>query len=1089
MSERLNIKRFRTLVSAFVCFFTLFAFSTFISSSVNGAVKDESLLDKRNYSRNWASVDKSYIITLDDGGYMTFIAGSSGYTVDYYDSQFNHLSSKKISSELPLFGCFYSDSNGYYVLSGQTNPDESASVECYRLTKYDKLWTRKASCGLYDCNTYSPFEAGSASITSTGNYLVIRTCHKMYASADDGLRHQANVTILVNTSTMKILDSLYKTSYSKYGYSSHSFNQYVRIENNHIIGADHGDAYPRSMAVFYYKADVTSGKFVSSAATLYEPLIISGNTGNNYTGATLGGLEVSSSSYLIVGSSIDQNDASTTEKNIYVGAVNKSSGATSLKWLTSDAESNGTYGNPYIVKISSTNFAVIWSRSNTVYYAFIDGSGNLQGDIKTATGKLSDCQPVLSGKKIVWFINNSPVDFYYIDTSDKSFHQLYTLSLDTGSNGKAALSNTRAEAGEKVTVNVTPDDGYVLDTIKVNNSAISGKSFTMTAKNTSVSVTFKLREYDITAGNLENGTVGFSKTKAHVDEEITVTANPDEGYELNGITVNGNPVTGNKFTMPRSDVTVVASFKAIDYNVTVNKTVNGTASVDKPIANIGNKVTVSYTPDKCYQLDTIKINGVAITENPFTMPASDVTVTVTFKTKPHQIVSRDGKDPKCTENGYEPYFECSECGKLFSDPEGKNVISAPIVIKKLGHSLKLVKEVAPNKTSEGHWAYYECTRCHELFKDADGKISTTLAAETIPVMIHDLTNVAAKAATCTETGNTQYFECQDPDCNCHECFSDAYGLNKIDKSKIIIKSLGHDPKKVDAVSATCTGTGVFEHWKCSRCGTLFNDSEGKEVVSKDDTVAPPLGHDCDHLEHHEYKAPSRDFDGNEEYFICPRCGKKFSDSECKKPISDTEIVIPALGAPKLGEEAEVGDFKYKVTYAATDGTGTVTLIGIVNPGAAVSVPATVEIKETIYNVNRIGAKAFYNNKTIKTLVVGPNVTVIDNLAFYGCSNLVKVSGGPKLKIIGTYAFAYCTRLKTFVITSKVLSKIGNYSFKKDSSLKTVYIRNTVLLTKSGVKKSLKGSKVKKVKVKKSKVKKYKKYFTKKNCGRKVKVKK
>ena len=34
-----------------------------------------------------------------------------------------------------------------------------------------------------------------------------------------------------------------------------------------------------------------------------------------------------------------------------------------------------------------------------------------------------------------------------------------------------------------------------------------------------------------------------------------------------------------------------------------------------------------------------------------------------------------------------------------------------------------------------------------------------------------------------------------------------------------------------------------------------------------------------------------------------------------------------------------------------------------------------------------------------------------------------------------------------------------------------------------------GSSVKTVKVKKSKVKKYKKYFTKKNCGRKVKVKK
>ena len=48
---------------------------------------------------------------------------------------------------------------------------------------------------------------------------------------------------------------------------------------------------------------------------------------------------------------------------------------------------------------------------------------------------------------------------------------------------------------------------------------------------------------------------------------------------------------------------------------------------------------------------------------------------------------------------------------------------------------------------------------------------------------------------------------------------------------------------------------------------------------------------------------------------------------------------------------------------------------------------------------------------------------------------------------------------------------------------------TEKLTKAGVKGSLKGSFVKTVKVKKSKIKKYKKFFKKKNCGKKVTVKK
>lgn len=76
-----------------------------------------------------------------------------------------------------------------------------------------------------------------------------------------------------------------------------------------------------------------------------------------------------------------------------------------------------------------------------------------------------------------------------------------------------------------------------------------------------------------------------------------------------------------------------------------------------------------------------------------------------------------------------------------------------------------------------------------------------------------------------------------------------------------------------------------------------------------------------------------------------------------------------------------------------------------------------------------------------------------------------------------------------MITSTVLRKIGPTAFYGDKALKTIYVKNTVKLTKAGVKKSLKGSKVKTVKVKKSKVKAYKKIFKKKNSGRKVKVKK
>ena len=218
-------------------------------------------------------------------------------------------------------------------------------------------------------------------------------------------------------------------------------------------------------------------------------------------------------------------------------------------------------------------------------------------------------------------------------------------------------------------------------------------------------------------------------------------------------------------------------------------------------------------------------------------------------------------------------------------------------------------------------------------------------------------------------------------------------------------------------------------------------------------------------------------------------GHTVDDASIYEKQLKVTYIFPALEGPGLGDIEIVDNVIYKITNANKDGTGTVTVTGVEVKQASVSVPATVVINGVTYKVNRIGTKAFYGDKTLQSVYIGDNVVIIDASVFYGCSNLLKVSGGKALKTIGSSAFALCTKLKTFVITSPVLYKIGTYAFNKDSKLKTIYIRNTVKLTKSGVKKSLKGSKVKTVKVKKSKVKKYKKYFKKSNSGRSVKVKK
>ncbi|MBR3462079.1 MAG: leucine-rich repeat domain-containing protein [Clostridiales bacterium] len=193
-----------------------------------------------------------------------------------------------------------------------------------------------------------------------------------------------------------------------------------------------------------------------------------------------------------------------------------------------------------------------------------------------------------------------------------------------------------------------------------------------------------------------------------------------------------------------------------------------------------------------------------------------------------------------------------------------------------------------------------------------------------------------------------------------------------------------------------------------------------------------------------------------------------------------------------GESFKKDGFEYVVTFPEINGNGTVSVTAYSPNEEQIVFPNVVVYKDVSYKVTRIErneAQGAYDNKVLKSVVIGSNVTSIANKAFGSCIVLESVTGGSKLTTIGREAFANCPMLKVFNISSKTLKKIGPYAFNGDDALKTLQIKKTTKLTKSGVKDSLCESGIKTVKVKKSKVKKYKKIFKKKNCGKKVKVKK
>ena len=211
-----------------------------------------------------------------------------------------------------------------------------------------------------------------------------------------------------------------------------------------------------------------------------------------------------------------------------------------------------------------------------------------------------------------------------------------------------------ANMGETVTLTITPDEGYELESLRViYDDAIvpltESNTFVMRACNAAIIADFKMVDYTVTITPAVDGTVIADKATANMGETVTLTIMPNEGYEFDQLTVmNGTTqvdvtiTTDGKYTfvMPAGNVEISVTYKAIDYAITIEPAENGTVTADKETAHIGETVTLTVTPDKGYELDEIHVmNGTTrlttVLENEgnhtFVMPANNVVISTLFK--------------------------------------------------------------------------------------------------------------------------------------------------------------------------------------------------------------------------------------------------------------------------------------------------------------------------------------------------------------------------------------------------------------------------------------------------------------------------
>lgn len=415
------------------------------------------------YTFYHANPMKSYLYTRADGGYTRVEALENTVAVEVYDSDFRLLTSDTVPMELPRFGGFFAGESYNFLAFGQENRSESDSVEVIRVVKYDKNWNRLGQASLRGANTYIPFDSGSLRCAEYNGMLYVLTCHTMYTGSG-GLNHQANMIIGVRQSDMAITDSQTRVSNIDEGYVSHSFNQFILVDQEgRIVTLNQGDAIPRGAMLIRYGLPAGEETFVNWGAKNTKIMSFTQSRDQyNYTGALMGGLAESTGNYLTAISTVPQTGyiEDHSVSNVVVTATSKSNfSGTRTHQLTSYAEGGSqSAGTPFLVKLSSNRFLVLWNilektsygsfqLGSQVGYAFVDGSGQLIGSVQTAEAALSDCQPIYNGQSVVWYTthNSAPV-FYTIDGSTGDFQSVGTLPQENGQ-GNSTSGTVGGQAG------------------------------------------------------------------------------------------------------------------------------------------------------------------------------------------------------------------------------------------------------------------------------------------------------------------------------------------------------------------------------------------------------------------------------------------------------------------------------------------------------------------------------------------------------------------------------------------------------------------------------------------------------------------
>ena len=337
---------------------------------------------------------------------------------------------------------------------------------------------------------------------------------------------------------------------------------------------------------------------------------------------------------------------------------------------------------------------------------------------------------------------------------------------------------------------------------------------------------------------------------------------------------------------------------------------------------------------------------------------------------------------------------------------------------------EVVECIHPENTR--HVSYFEEATCDEggytgdVFCDICGECIEV--GEIIPMLGHKYTNEKIISnATCGKEGIKEY-KCE----NCGEIITESIpptGKHQYDSGEII-------------KTPTTTEKGE-KKYTCTVCGnesieelSMVDSSNEENKDSKENSGSDNMNEDAQKTEDDKTAndLPDKSSEGSDQ-----KGSNQTANDNDEEKVKQNDNNTKALSDGQIVE--------YKSSSYKVKGNSVIYVAPKKNTVKSVTIPDSIKINGTKYNVIEISANAFKNCKKLTKVTIGKNITKIGKNAFYGCKKLAKITiKSSKLKSVGKNAIKGIKKKAVIKVPKKQLAKYKKLFTSKTGYKKTMKIQ-------------------------------------------------